>query len=577
MLDECKIGWIGPRPEVIRLMGDKAKARQTAKAAGVPVLPGSQEPLGGRRGRPHALAAEVGYPVILKASAGGGGRGMRIVHAEEELAGQLATAREEAEKAFGDGSVYLEKYLMEPRHIEFQVFGDPHGQVVHLGERECSIQRRHQKLIEESPSPALTPELREEMGAAAVRLCEAVGYENAGTIEFLLDSDGRFYFMEMNTRIQVEHPVTEMVTGIDLVKMQIEVAAGRQAGDPERPEAARPRHRVPGQRREPGHLRAQPRAAQDLPPARRPRHARRHPRLRGLRHPAVLRLAGGQADRPRPHAGVRDRPHAPGARLLRRRGDPHLDPAPQAHPARSGLRRRPALDALHGTLPRSARGGRAAGKRQMEIGAVYAIADAGALGARAAARGGGRDGGGGRRAGSRCAPRASPGAAGTRPSRPAAGRSRGAASASGWTTGPTSRRSFRWRGSTSASADLPPAAARRVVGASVRIGLSTHDEEQLAAADADPEVDVIAVGPVFPTTGKERPDPVVGLAFVRWARERTRKPAGGHRRHRRRQRGRGAGRRGGRRGRAGRGLPRRRPEVRANCRRLLAAAAGRQG
>ncbi len=225
VLQECKIGWIGPRPEVIRLMGDKAKARQTAAAAGVPVLPGSQEPLQDAEDAKR-FAAEVGYPVILKAAAGGGGRGMRIVHTEEDIAGQFSTAREEAEKAFGDGSIYLEKYLVEPRHIEFQVFGDHHGRVVHLGERECSIQRRHQKLIEEAPSPVLTPELREKMGAAAVALCEAVRYENAGTIEFLLDSDGRFYFMEMNTRIQVEHPVTEMVTGIDLVKLQIEVATG---------------------------------------------------------------------------------------------------------------------------------------------------------------------------------------------------------------------------------------------------------------------------------------------------------------------------------------------------------------
>jgi acetyl-CoA carboxylase, biotin carboxylase subunit len=227
VLAECKIGWIGPRPEVIRLMGDKAKARQTAKAAGVPVLPGSEEPLQDAE-EAMRFAAEVGYPIILKAAAGGGGRGMRIVHAEEELASQFSTAHEEAERAFGDGSIYLEKYLVEPRHIEFQVFGDHYGKVVHLGERECSIQRRHQKLIEESPSPALTQELREEMGAAAVRLCEAVGYENAGTIEFLLDSDGRFYFMEMNTRIQVEHPVTEMVTGIDLVKLQVQVAAGQR-------------------------------------------------------------------------------------------------------------------------------------------------------------------------------------------------------------------------------------------------------------------------------------------------------------------------------------------------------------
>ncbi|HXU43917.1 MAG TPA: acetyl-CoA carboxylase biotin carboxylase subunit [Thermoanaerobaculia bacterium] len=225
VLAECKIGWIGPRPEVIRMMGDKAQARQTAKAAGVPVLPGSEDPLAGVD-EAEALAGDVGYPVILKAAAGGGGRGMRIVHEASEIKSQFETARAEAQKAFGDGSIYLEKYLVEPRHIEFQVFSDLHGKSIHLGERECSIQRRHQKLIEEAPSPALTPLLRERMGAAAVRLCEAVGYENAGTIEFLLDVDDSFYFMEMNTRIQVEHPVTEMVTGIDLVKLQIKVAAG---------------------------------------------------------------------------------------------------------------------------------------------------------------------------------------------------------------------------------------------------------------------------------------------------------------------------------------------------------------
>ncbi len=224
MLGECNIAWIGPPPSTIRLMGDKAKARQTAAATGVPVLPGSEGPL--ESAAAERLAAEVGYPVILKAAAGGGGRGMRIVTAAAELGRLFSTAREEAEKAFGDGSIYLEKYLVEPRHIEFQVFGDAHGNVIHLGERECSIQRRHQKLIEESPSPALTPELRAEMGEASVELCQAVGYQNAGTIEFLLDRDGRFYFMEMNTRIQVEHPVTEMVTGVDLVRLQIEVAAG---------------------------------------------------------------------------------------------------------------------------------------------------------------------------------------------------------------------------------------------------------------------------------------------------------------------------------------------------------------
>jgi len=225
VLAECNIAWIGPKPETIRLMGDKAKARAMAIAAGVPVLPGSEEPLASAE---VALerAREVGFPVILKASAGGGGRGMRIVRSEDELPGQLSTASQEAESAFGDGSMYMEKYLEEPRHIEFQIFGDQHGTIIHLGERECSIQRRHQKLIEESPSPALTPELREEMGQAAVNLARKVGYQNAGTIEFLLDTDGRFYFMEMNTRIQVEHPVTELVMGVDLVKMQLQVAAG---------------------------------------------------------------------------------------------------------------------------------------------------------------------------------------------------------------------------------------------------------------------------------------------------------------------------------------------------------------
>jgi acetyl-CoA carboxylase biotin carboxylase subunit len=227
VLEECQLEWIGPPPSSIRLMGDKAKARQTAAAVGVPVLPGSREPLADAA-EAAKVAAEVGFPVILKAAAGGGGRGMRIVQDPDVLASQFETASQEALKAFGDGSIYLERFLMEPRHIEFQIFGDKYGRVIHLGERECSIQRRHQKLIEEAPSPALSAELRQEMGEAAVQLAEAAGYTNAGTVEFLLDRDGSFYFMEMNTRIQVEHPVTELVTGIDLVKLQIQVAAGER-------------------------------------------------------------------------------------------------------------------------------------------------------------------------------------------------------------------------------------------------------------------------------------------------------------------------------------------------------------
>ena len=224
IVNECNLTFIGPPARAIRLMGDKAVARETAKKAGVPIIPGSEGPL---RSADEAVsvAREIGFPVILKAAAGGGGRGMRICWAEDELQQAYDTARNEAERAFGVADVYIEKYLERPRHIEIQVFGDTRGRIVSLGERECSIQRRHQKLIEESPSPIITEELRKKMGDAAVRLCEAVDYVNAGTIEFLFQ-DGEFYFMEMNTRIQVEHPVTEEVTGVDLVKEQILVAAG---------------------------------------------------------------------------------------------------------------------------------------------------------------------------------------------------------------------------------------------------------------------------------------------------------------------------------------------------------------
>jgi acetyl-CoA carboxylase biotin carboxylase subunit len=231
IVGECRMTFIGPTPNAIRLMGDKAKARETAKAAGVPILPGSDGPLRSTE-EAREVARAIGYPVILKASAGGGGRGMRICGNDTELDGAYETARSEAERAFGVADVYLEKYLEHPRHIEIQVFGDTYGRVVSLGERDCSIQRRHQKLIEESPSPALTDDLRRRMGEAAVKLCRAVDYVNAGTIEFLFQ-DGEFYFMEMNTRIQVEHPVTEQVTGIDLVKEQIRVASGEKLSVPE--------------------------------------------------------------------------------------------------------------------------------------------------------------------------------------------------------------------------------------------------------------------------------------------------------------------------------------------------------
>ncbi|MEW5897878.1 MAG: acetyl-CoA carboxylase biotin carboxylase subunit [Bacillota bacterium] len=227
--EKTGLTFIGPPAAVMEKMGDKAAARETASRAGVPVVPGSPGPL---REEEEALEAaeEVGYPVLVKACAGGGGRGMRPAHGPEELLRAVQTAQAEARAAFGDDRVYVEKYLEEPRHIEFQILGDRYGNVVHLGERECSLQRRHQKLIEESPSPALTPRLRREMGKMAVQVVRAVGYVNAGTVEFLLDRNQNFYFLEMNTRLQVEHPVTEMVTGLDLVKEQIRLAAGEPLG-----------------------------------------------------------------------------------------------------------------------------------------------------------------------------------------------------------------------------------------------------------------------------------------------------------------------------------------------------------
>lgn len=224
----CKIWgltFIGPSPEAIQLMGIKAQARETMKQAGVPVLPGSQGALKDFE-EADKLAAEIGFPLMVKASGGGGGRGIRVVTAPDQLRESLERASREAQSAFGNGDLYLERYLVNPRHIEIQVLADNFGNVVTLGERESSIQRRRQKVIEEAPSTALTPALREEMSAAAVKAAKAVGYTSAGTLEFLLDNQGRFYFMEMNTRVQVEHTVTEMITGIDIVKEQIRVAAG---------------------------------------------------------------------------------------------------------------------------------------------------------------------------------------------------------------------------------------------------------------------------------------------------------------------------------------------------------------
>jgi acetyl-CoA carboxylase biotin carboxylase subunit len=223
------LNFIGPPPQAIKLMGDKSTAKETMQKAGVPTVPGS-EGLIETEEEAFATARQIGYPVIIKATAGGGGRGMRIANNDRELLSMVQTAQREAEAAFGNRGVYLEKFLEEPRHIEFQILADQHGNVVHLGERDCSIQRRHQKLLEESPSPFLTPELRVRMGEAAVKAAASIGYVGAGTIEFLVDRNGDFYFMEMNTRIQVEHPVTELITGFDLIAEQIRIAAGEPLG-----------------------------------------------------------------------------------------------------------------------------------------------------------------------------------------------------------------------------------------------------------------------------------------------------------------------------------------------------------
>ncbi len=222
---DCGIQFIGPRPDAIRLMGDKAQARKAARAAGIPVLPGSQEPLQSPS-EVRACAEEIGFPVILKASMGGGGRGMRIVRTAEELGAAFQQARAEAGAAFGVGDVYLEKFVERPRHIEFQVLGDNYGNALSLGERECSIQRRHQKLLEEAPANGFSVARREEMAEVLSKALSAIGYSNAGTVEFLMDEDGELHFIELNARIQVEHPVTEAVTGVDLVKSQLLLAAG---------------------------------------------------------------------------------------------------------------------------------------------------------------------------------------------------------------------------------------------------------------------------------------------------------------------------------------------------------------
>jgi acetyl-CoA carboxylase biotin carboxylase subunit len=289
------LAFIGPTPEAILSMGDKSTAKATMQRVGVPTIPGSDGLLTDDA-QALRLAQDMGYPVILKATAGGGGRGMRLVRSADELSKLFMAAQGEAEAAFGNPGLYLEKFIEQPRHIEFQILADSHGNVVHLGERDCSIQRRHQKLLEEAPSPALTADLRQKMGDAAVRAAQSINYVGAGTVEFLLDRHGNFYFMEMNTRIQVEHPVTEMITGLDLIAQQIRIAQGdaltfNQEQVQLRGHAIECRINA----EDPSHnFRPFPWAHQRLSATRRHGGADGFPRIHRLRNPPLLRLAGGQ-------------------------------------------------------------------------------------------------------------------------------------------------------------------------------------------------------------------------------------------------------------------------------------------
>ena len=348
------VTFIGPKPETIRLMGEKEKARAAMKKYGVPILPGSDGVIGSES---EALewARKIGFPVIVKASAGGGGRGMRVIRTEEELAGHFNAAQSEAASAFGNGDLYMEKFIERPRHIEFQILADSYGNVVSLGERECSIQRRHQKLLEEAPSTQVTPELRKEIGDVLVKTLSQIGYINAGTIEFLMDEDRKLHFIEMNTRIQVEHPVTEMTTDVDLG----EVADHDRRRREDRRRSARShrlprsRHRVPHQRRASREVHALCRQNHRLPRSWRHRGSRRYPPVCRGRHTSLLRLADCEARRPRQRSRRSHLPHGACPRDVHRRRRAHLDPAAPPHHGRPGLPLRQLRYEVHGALPDS--------------------------------------------------------------------------------------------------------------------------------------------------------------------------------------------------------------------------------
>ena len=356
---ENDLVFVGPSPEVMERLGDKASAKAEMRAAGVPLVPGTEG--AASLAEIRAAAEQIGFPVLLKATAGGGGKGMRLVDYPEALEDAFGAASAEADAAFGDGSLYLEKVVIPARHVEIQVLCDAHGRVLTLGERECSIQRRHQKLVEESPSPALSPETREEMEASVERACRAVGYRGAGTFEFLLGPEGEPYFIEVNCRLQVEHPVSELVTGIDIVREQVRIAAGEPLAlvgrAPRRGHAIEVRINAEDPSRG---FAPSPGVVDAVPSAARARRPGRHGGLRGSRDPAVLRLDDREGDRLGRRPAYRDRPHGACARGARRRGNPDDARASRStscartasHPART----RPAtLTRWKRICPRSAR------------------------------------------------------------------------------------------------------------------------------------------------------------------------------------------------------------------------------
>ncbi len=349
-VEDNDLVFVGPTAESIEVMGDKVSAKQTMRDAGVPVVPGSDGEA--TLAEASELAAGIGFPLLLKASAGGGGKGMRLVDDPRDLEPAFRMAAAEAEASFGNGGLYVEKALVDARHVEIQVLGDGDGGVLTLGERDCSVQRRHQKLVEEGPSPAVTPELRAEMEAAASRACETLRYRGAGTLEFLLNADG-FHFIEMNTRLQVEHPVTELLTGVDLARGQLAVAAGE--GLPATGRAELRGHAIEVR------VNAEDPAREFLPApgtltrfvaAARARGSSRHARVRGLRHPALLRLSDRQADRLGRRSSGRARPRSPRAARIRARRSADDTRAGHGHPPEPRVRER----RVHDPFPRGVRG-----------------------------------------------------------------------------------------------------------------------------------------------------------------------------------------------------------------------------